>query len=173
VERGNELYQIADLRRVWILADVFGREAEYVGPGTIAEISQPGRAPSFRARVSRDVLPQFDAASQSVKVRLEADNLGYLLRPDMFVDVDLLITLPPAIAIPVDAVLDSGLKKVVFVETGAGVFEPRQVETGWRFGGRVQIVKGLAEGDRVVVAGTFLLDSENRLRTTMSAGSLR
>ena len=91
----------------------------------------------------------------------------------MFVDVDLLVTLPPSIAVPVDAVVDSGLKKTVFVERSAGVFEPRQVETGWRFGGRVQIVEGLAAGDRVVVAGTFLLDAERRLRLATSAASLR
>jgi Cu(I)/Ag(I) efflux system membrane fusion protein len=163
-ERGDELFRIADLRRVWILADVFGPEVEHVQPGAVAQVSAPGRTSSLRARVSSAVLPQFDPVSQSVKVRLEADNPGYLLRPDMFVDVDLLITLPPAIAVPVDAVVDSGLKKTVFVERGDGVFEARHVETGWRFGDRVQIVKGLTTGERVVVSGTFLLDSESRMR---------
>jgi RND family efflux transporter MFP subunit len=166
VERGEELYRIADLRRVWILADVFGPEAEYVRPGMVAQVSLPGRRRSFDARVSSDVLPQFDAASQSVKVRLEADNPGSLLRPDMFVDVDLVITLPPTIAVSADAVLDTGLKKTVFVERSAGVFEPRAVETGWRFGGRVEIVNGLIPGDRIVVSGMFLLDSESRMRHT-------
>jgi RND family efflux transporter MFP subunit len=171
-ERGDELYRIADLRRVWILADVFGPEAEDVRPGMVARVSLPGRRRSFDARVSRDVLPQFDAASQSVKVRLEAGNPDYLLRPDMFVDVDLVITLPPTISVPADALLDTGLKKTVFVERSAGVFEPREVETGWRFGGRVQIINGLVPGDRVVVSGTFLLDSESRLRhTTPDVGS--
>ena len=163
-EKGDELYRVADLRRVWILADIFGPEAEYVRPGMIARVSLPGRTASFDARVSSDVLPQFDPVSQSLKVRLEADNPGYLLRPDMFVDVDVSIALPPTIAIPVDAVVDTGLKKTVFLERGGEVFEPREVETGWRFGGRVEIVKGLAAGDRIAVAGTFLLDSETRMR---------
>ena len=162
-ERGDELYRIADLRRVWILADVFGREAEYVRPGMVAQVSSPGRPRTFRARVS-DVLPQFDAASQSLKVRLEVENPQYLLRPDMFVDIELPIAFPPTIAVPVDAVLDSGVKKTVFVERAAGTFEPREVETGWRFGDRVEIVKGLAAGERIVVSGTFLLDSESRIR---------
>jgi len=173
LEKGHELYRIADLRRVWVLADVFGADAEYVKPGAAADVSVPGRATSFRARVSSDVRPQFDGYSQSVKLRLEVDNPRFVLRPEMFVDVDLLVTLPPSIAVPVDAVVDSGLKKTVFVERSAGVFEPRQVETGWRFGGRVQIVEGLAAGDRVVVAGTFLLDAERRLRPATSAASLR
>jgi membrane fusion protein, copper/silver efflux system len=171
--KGEELYRIADLRRVWVLADVIGADAKYVKAGASAEVSVPGLATPLRARVSSDVRPQFDAGSQSVKLRLEVDNPGFVLRPEMLVDVDMLVTLPPSIAVPVDAVLDSGLKKTVFVERSAGVFEPRQVETGWRFGQRVQIVAGLAAGDRVVVAGTFFLDAENRLRTARSAGSLR
>jgi membrane fusion protein, copper/silver efflux system len=66
--------------------------------------------------------------------------------------------------VPVEAVLDSGVRKTVFVERGPGVFEPRAVETGWRSGGVVEIVTGLASGDRIVVSGTFLLDSESRIR---------
>jgi Cu(I)/Ag(I) efflux system membrane fusion protein len=84
----------------------------------------------------------------------------------MFVDVHLQIALAPAIAVPVDAVLNAGLNKRVFVERADGAFEPREVETGWRFGDRVEIVSGLAAGDRVVVSGTFLLDSESRMRRT-------
>jgi hypothetical protein len=77
-----------------------------------------------------------DPLTQAVRLRLEAENPDYLLRPDMFVDVDLPITLPPAIAVPVEAVLDSGREKIVFVERGTGVFEARVVRTGWRFGRR-------------------------------------
>ena len=166
ITSGEELFRIADLRRVWILADVAGPEAAYVRAGMIAEVSVPGRAAAIRAKVSGAVLPQFDAASQSTRIRLEAENPGALLRPDMLVDVHLQIALPAAISIPVDAVVDAGLKKRVFAERADGTFEPREIETGWRFGDRVEIVKGLAAGDRVVVAGTFLLDSESRMRRT-------
>jgi Cu(I)/Ag(I) efflux system membrane fusion protein len=166
IASGDELFRIADLRHVWILADVFGPEAEYVRPGMIAEISVPGRATRSRAMVSRAVVPQFDAQSQSARVRLEADNPGAFLRPDMLVDVTLQIALPSAISVPVDAVLDAGLKKRVFAERADGAFEPREVETGWRFGDRIEIVRGLTAGDRVVVSGTFLLDSESRMRRT-------
>ena len=111
-----------------------------------------------------NVPPQFDPASRTLKVRLEADNPGYALRPDMFVDVEFPIQLPPAITVPVDAVLDSGLRKTVFVDRDNGFFEPRKVETGWRFGDRVEIVKGLMPGERIVTSGTFLLDSESRMK---------
>jgi Cu(I)/Ag(I) efflux system membrane fusion protein len=99
---------------------------------------------------------------------LEADNPGLFLRPDMFVDVELPINLPPAITVPADAVLDSGLKKTVFVDQGNGLFEPREVETGWRIGNRVEIVKGLKPGERIVISGNFLIDSESRLELAAS-----
>jgi YHS domain-containing protein len=81
----------------------------------------------------------------------------------MFVDVELPLSLPPAIAVPADAVLDSGLKKTVFVDRGNGVFEPKEVETGWRIGNRVEIIKGLKSGEQIVISGNFLIDSETRL----------
>jgi membrane fusion protein, copper/silver efflux system len=162
-ERGAEWYRIADLSRVWILADVFENDAHYLRPGAPAQVSLPSQQTVFPAKVAQ-VLPQFDGATRTLKVRLEAANPGYVLRPDMFVDVALPVALASAIAIPADAVLDSGLKKTVFVDHGGGVFEPRQVETGWRFGDRVEITKGLTPGERIVISGTFLLDSESRLK---------
>jgi len=161
---GEELFRLADLRRVWIQADLVGRDAEHARPGMIAEVSVPGRGTTLRAAISGAVPPQFDARNQSATVRLEADNPESLLRPGMLVDVHLPIAMPPAIAVPVDALLDAGLNKRVYVERADGAFEVREVETGWRFGDRVEIVKGLSAGDRVVVAGTFLLDSESRMR---------
>jgi membrane fusion protein, copper/silver efflux system len=105
-----------------------------------------------------------DPLTQAVRLRLEAENPDYLLRPDMFVDVDLPITLPRAIAVPVEAVLDSGREKIVFVERGTGVFAKRVVRTGWRFGGRVEIVDGLIPGERLVASGVLHLESESRMR---------
>ncbi len=98
-----------------------------------------------------------------MKVRLEADNPGYVLRPDMFVDVELPVTLEATLAVPTDAILDTGLKKTVFVDRGGGFFEPREVEIGRRLGNTVEIVKGLEPGERIVVSGTFLIDSESRM----------
>jgi membrane fusion protein, copper/silver efflux system len=164
IERGQELYRIADLRRVWILLDVPTAEAARLVPGTTVAVRLAGRATSISARVSRDVLPLFEPATQSSKIRLEADNPGFVLRPDMFVDVDLRVPRPSGIVVPAAAVVMSGLRNTVFVERGAGVFEPREVETGSRFGDRVAIVRGLGPGDRIAVSGTFLLDSESRMK---------
>ena len=161
-DKGTEWYRIADLSRVWVLADLFRNEAEYVRPGMQVRVTLPETKKTLTAVVST-VLPQFDATTRTLKVRLELDNLGYVLRPDMFVDVEFLVTLPSALTIPADAVLDSGLRKTVFVDQGNGFFEPREVETGCRVGNRVEIVKGLKPGERIVISGNFLIDSESRL----------
>ncbi len=163
-ERGTELYRIADLSHVWILADTFENESAYFRPDVIARVALPAQQKVFHARVS-NTLPQFDAASRTLKMRLETDNPGFLLRPDMFVDVELPVVLPSAITVPVDAVRYSGLKKTVLIDLGKGFFEPRDVETGWRFGDRVEIVRGLMAGERIVVSGNFLIDSESRMRS--------
>ena len=162
-ERDFDLYTVADLSRVWIVAEVFGRDAQAFRPGSeaIATVADTGQ--SFRAKVS-NVLPEVDPVTRTLKVRLEADNPGYKLRPDMFVSVAVPVSLPSGISVPAGAILDSGLSKRVFVQTSEGSFEARAVETGWQLGDRVQIVKGVKEGESVVSSGTFLVDSESRLR---------
>jgi multidrug efflux pump subunit AcrA (membrane-fusion protein)/YHS domain-containing protein len=163
VERGAELYRIADLSQVWILADIYGAEEWHLKPGTVARATLADRHQTFRAKVGKTV-PQFDPTTRTIKVRLEADNPGFILRPDMFVDLEVPVTRPAALIVPAEAAVDSGVKKVVYVDKGNGVFEPRKVETGWRAGDQVEIVKGLMPGEKIVVSGTFLIDSESRMR---------
>ena len=162
-QKGTVLYRVADLRRVWILADLFENEANLLRAGLTAKVSYPQLGKSFNARVS-EVLPEFDPATRTLKVRLETDNPGYALRPDMFVDVEFQLDRPPMLTVPPDAVVDTGLRQKLFVDRGDGRFEPRQVVTGQRFGDQVQIVSGLKEGERVVVSANFLLDSESRMQ---------
>lgn len=163
-DRSAEFYRIADLSQVWIVADVFGGDAQNIHAGAIARVTLPDQRGTFLARVT-DFLPQVDPQTRVLKLRLEANNPGYALRPDMFVDVELPVAGPAGLTVPQDAVIDSGHEQRVFVERSAGVFEPRSVQIGWRSGDRVEIVHGLAEGERVVVEGTFLVDSESRLRS--------
>src|SRR6266481_4368268 len=84
----------------------------------------------------------------------------------MLVDVELPVRLPPAVTVPLDALVDSGARARVYVERGPGIFEPREVETGWRFGELVEIRHGIQPGERVIVGATFLIDSESRLKTS-------
>ena len=151
------------MSRVWILADLFGDEANYVRPGDKVKVTLADRDETYMATVS-EILPEFDPATLTVKVRLEVDNPQFVLRPGMFVDVEVPVNMPPAVNVPVDAIMDSGLKQTVFVDRGNGYFSPRQVETGWRLGDRVQIVRGLEPGERIVISGNFLIDSESRMK---------
>jgi RND family efflux transporter MFP subunit len=169
-DRETELYTIADLSHVWIMAEVFGKDAEAFRPGTVGRITLPDTGLSMNAKVS-DVLPQVDPATRTLRPRLEAENPGFKLRPNMFVNVELPVSLPAGLTVPVDAVLDSGMSKRVFVQTSPGHFESRTVETGWRLNERVQIVKGLHEGETVVSSGTFLVDSESRLQMAAKSTS--
>jgi multidrug efflux pump subunit AcrA (membrane-fusion protein) len=118
-----------------------------------------------------DVLPALDATTRSLKVRLEMDNPKNLLLPEMFVDVEFPINLPSTLTVPASAMLDSGRKKTVFVSLGNGRFEPRTVETGWRFGDRVEIIRGLISGEKIVTSGNFLIDSESRMRLAVAGPS--
>jgi membrane fusion protein, copper/silver efflux system len=163
-QKGEELYRIAALDRVWVLADIYETEGRHVRPGASVTIHHPLLNKKLSARVSK-VLPLFDPTTRTLKVRIEADNPGFVLRPDMFVDVELPVDMPAAITVPSDAVLDAGLKKIVFVDHGDGILEPRKVETGLSFGDRVEIMKGLEQGERIVISGTFLIDSEMRLQS--------
>jgi len=169
-ERGAEWYRIADLSRVWIVADVFQQDARYIRPGQRARAVLGPDGGAFSARVS-EALTQFDPNTRTLKVRFEAENPEYVLRPDMFADLELPIDLGPAVVVPSDAVIDSGRRRTVFVEVSHGDFEPRAVETGWRFGNQVEITSGLVPGERVVTAGNFLLDSESRMKLGRESGA--
>ena len=160
-DRGAELYRIADVSRVWILADIFQDQAPFVHPGSTVRVRHQGRW--FSATTSA-VLPEVDPASRTLRVRLELPNQGTLFRPGMLVDVDLGIHMPPSVTVPVDAVVNTGIRKTVYVERGNGVYEPRDIEASWTLGRRVGVAHGLEPGERVVVAGNFLIDSESRMR---------
>jgi membrane fusion protein, copper/silver efflux system len=160
----TDLYTIVDLSRVWVMADVFEYEAPNVHLDETARVSfqaLPGR--TFAAHVNY-IQPGVDATTRTLKVRLDLDNPNASLKPDMYADVEFQISLPAKLTVPAEAVLDSGERKTVFVDRGDGYFEPRQVTTGERSDGRIQILSGLREGERVVTSGNFLIDSESQMR---------
>ena len=168
----TELYTLVDLRSVWVMADFFEADLSSVHPGQSVTL-HPSYAPqrTIRGRIDY-VQPQIDPVTRTLKVRIDVDNPDVLLKPEMFVEVQLAVGLPTHLMVPTEAVLDSGLKKTVFVDRGNGYIEPRSVETGERVGDRVEILRGLRADERIVVSGTFLIDSESQLRSaTSSMGS--
>jgi len=166
-EKGAELFRVVDLSRVWIVADLFEREAPLVQPGVEATVTFPGALKPLPAKLG-GTLPIFDPVARTLKLRFEADNPDFVLKPDMFVDIEFAVSLPETLIIPAEAVLDSGLRKSVFVDRGNGIFEPRTIQTGWRIGDQVQVLQGLMAGERIVVSGNFLLDSESRMKLAAS-----
>ena len=166
-DRGFEFYRIADLNRLWILADVYRDQLPFIRRGASARIASAEVSRALTATVSASE-PIFDEATLTLKVRLEAANPNLALKPGMFVDVEFPLNLPPALVVPADAIVDSGLSKTVFVECGDGNFVPRVVETGWRIGGDVQVTKGITAGERIVISGTFLVDSESRMKAAIN-----
>lgn len=161
--RDMTFYQIADLSRVWVAAEVYQQDQPYLHPGGAAQVILRDEGCRLPARIA-DSLPQPNAAGGTVEVRLEVTNPKLVLRPQMRVDVELPVRLAPAVTVPVDALVDSGAHTRVYVEHGEGIFEPREVETGQRTADAVEILKGVQPGERVVVASTFLVDSESRLK---------
>jgi len=163
-EPGTRLYTIADLSRVWVNAQIFQSDVGRLKAGDAAAITvdtYPQK--TFIGRVEA-VLPQVDAATRTVQVRLLVENAGLLLKPGMFVNVDLKSSLGRRLVVPASAVLDTGLKQVVFVSRDDGVIEPREVVVGPQVGEETVILKGLEPHQSVVTSGNFLLDSESQLQ---------
>jgi Cu(I)/Ag(I) efflux system membrane fusion protein len=167
---GETLFQIADLSNVWIVASVFEQDLGFVRPGQAAAVSvaaYPGR--TFNGRVTF-VYPTVDAETRTARIRIELPNEAGLLKPDLYGTVEIEARENGvAVAIPESAVLDSGTRQVVLIDLGGGAFEPREVDLGSRGDGYVEVVKGLAAGQRVVVNGNFLIDAESNLKAALES----
>jgi Cu(I)/Ag(I) efflux system membrane fusion protein len=168
LDAGAMPYEVADLSSVWVLADVYESELRFVREGMAATLTLaafPDR--EFKGKVVF-LDPLLDPQTRTVKVRVTVPNPAGDLRPDMFGEVVLLGVPHDALRVPPDAVIDSGTEKIVFVAVGGGKFRPRVVKLGEGDEANVEVVSGLALGDRVVVRANFLVDSESRLRASLA-----
>jgi len=168
VEPGMELFTVTDLSQVWIEADLYEYEAGAVQVGQDATLTlsyEPGVV--LKGKVAY-VSPTLAPDSRTLKVRFDFPNPELKLKPQMYADVTLTLAQADGVTIPDSALIDTGVRQVVFVETTPGAFEPRAVRVGVRGGGKAQIVAGINEGDKVVVKANFLLDSESRLRAVLN-----
>ncbi|MCC6264015.1 MAG: efflux RND transporter periplasmic adaptor subunit [Bryobacterales bacterium] len=165
----QSLYTLADLSRVWVVAEVFEYEAPNIRPGQAVTLSFP-YAPerAIHGRVAY-IQPGLDASTRTLQVRIETPNPGLQLKPDMYLDVLFEQRSPRMLSVPATAVLDTGRRQLVFIHRGDGYMEPREVRIGRRFGDQIQILEGLTENDQIVVSGNFLIDSESQLRGEGSA----
>ena len=166
---GAVLFRIADISTMWVLADVPEYDLGSIKVGqkvTIRVRSFPGR--TFAGKINL-VYPQVDRQARTTKVRIEIANPDGALRPDMYADVQIATgTGNPVLAVPDSAVIDTGTRKIVILDMGEGRFKPQEVATGAQGGGFTEIRRGLASGNRVVVAANFLIDAESNLKAALS-----
>jgi Cu(I)/Ag(I) efflux system membrane fusion protein len=171
VDSGMELYLIADLSRIWLLAEVYEMEIALVRIGQRARlILEDGSAP-ITGRVTF-IDPVLNEKSRTAGVRFEFPNPGMRLRPGMFGTAEIELKSGRGLAVPVDAVIDTGTRKIIYLDVGEGRFEPREVALGPKSGDYYPLLAGVEPGTRarVVTSGQFLLDSESRLQTTSPGG---
>ena len=168
VTPATEVMSVARLDRVWVLAELFERQAAWVAPGQQAEVELdylPGK--SWKGTVDY-VYPELDATTRTLKVRIRFNNEGEVLRPNMFARVTLLgVETEPVVHVPREALIRGGNVDRVVLSLGNGRFRAQPVNTGIESGDRVAIRNGLSEGDLIVTSGQFLLDSESNIESAL------
>ncbi len=166
-QAGADLFTIADLSKVWVLADVYEGELPRVilGQKAVATLaSMPDKPLTGEVKL---VYPSVDPVTRTAKVRLEFKNDSMDLKPGMYANVSMALPPSSGVVIPREALVDTGDVQYVFVDKGSGKFEPRRVTLGIKAGEKVEVRSGVAEGEIVVTTGNFLLDSESRLRAAI------
>jgi RND family efflux transporter MFP subunit len=169
VAPGQTLFKVVDLSTVWVEADVFESDVPFVGigaPATVTVDAAPGV--SLRGRAVY-IYPFVEEKTRTLKVRFAFPNPRQQLKPGMYANVEMTSSLEAAVTIPADALIDSGLRQLVFIAEGDGYFRPRDVKAGMRLGDRVQILDGVFEGEQVAGGAAFFLDSESQLRAATGA----
>ena len=171
VKTGQEIFRIADLDNIWVIADVPEQDIATVKIGAPAKVT-------FRAfpdapvegRVTF-VLHELDAGTRTAKVRIEVKNPEHRIKHEMYADVEIGGdgNEPERLVVPASALIDSGARQVVIVDLGEGRYEPRAVKPGMRAEGMIEIREGLKAGEKVVVSANFLIDAESNIKAALQA----
>lgn len=165
--------KIADLSRIWVVAQIFEYETRSVKLGQEAQIEFPyGQSTRKLAGKITFIYPDIDPQTRRARVRIEFANPGLELKPETYVTVTIQVAGGHALAVPREAVIDTGIAQYVIVALADGYFEPRPVEVGTPVDAFYPVIKGLADGDRIVTSAQFLIDSETNLQAAMQAMSL-
>jgi RND family efflux transporter MFP subunit len=169
VNPGMQLYTIADISRVWVMASVYEYELPFLKVGQEAEITLPYEpGAKYKGHITF-IYPYLSAKTRTVQVRMEFENSDLKLKPDMYADVVIKTkAIDDAVLVPSEAVIRTGSRNVVITALGRGKFLPKEVTIGPEGEGFVQIVSGLNEEETVVTSGQFLIDSESNLREAIN-----
>lgn len=163
----DELYTIADLTRLWVLADIYEYELPYIKLGQTADVTL-SYLPNQLLNAKLDfIYPTVDKETRAAKVRFVVDNTTDQLKPGMYANVELKIPLGKRLVVSKNAVLITGERAVIFIYHGDGKIEWRDVTLGVHAGDLIEIVQGIKEGDNVITSANFLIDSESQLKSSM------
>jgi membrane fusion protein, copper/silver efflux system len=166
-----ELYHIADLTHVWVIVTLYESDIATISVGEEAEITLPyDPNKTFRAKIGY-IYPEIDPETRTAKARIILPNAGQALKPGMFANVTLKKDLGSSVVVPDDAVIDTGMRRLVFVKSGATRFEPKEIRVGPRVGEEFVVLQGLAAGDVVVTSAHFLIDAESKFQAAIQKGS--
>jgi len=164
VMSGEKLFDLADLSTVWVIADIYEDEIPLIKVGDNAKINLsyfPEK--EFYSKIDF-IYPSLSEETRTIKVRFILPNPGGQLKPSMYTNVQVKIDRGVKLAIPTEAVIDTGERQIVYVDRGEGNFEPREVKTGVKAGSWVEVIRGLKPGEKIVAAANFLIDSEAKLK---------
>ena len=168
VNTGEVLFNIADLSSVWVEVELYENEFPNIHIGQQVEVrSQSFPEKVFTGRIAF-IYPFLDPKTRTLKARVEMRNPDLKLKPDMFVNAIIRVPLESTIVVPLSAVIDTGKRQVVWVESSPGMFEPRDVQVGQKNTDNIQILSGINPGDKVAVSGAYLIDSESQLKGNSS-----
>ncbi len=168
-EAGETLFRIADTSTVWVIAEVPESALMDIATGAEVRVSFQGLAGAPLVGRIDTIYPELDMMTRTGKLRIELPNPDGRLRANMFADVEIMLGQTPVVQVPEGAVIDTGDRQVVILDLGDGRFQPTPVTLGGRGGGMVEIVTGVAAGDRVVSSATFLIDAESNLNAALAA----
>lgn len=161
---GEKLFDIVDLSTVWVIADIYEYELPVIKLGAQATISLsyfPGK--EFLSKIDY-IYPTLSGETRTARIRFTLPNPGGQLKPQMFTNVTLKIHLGKRLVIPEEAIIDTGLRQIVYVDKGDGNFEPREITIGLRTDQMVEVIRGLRAGEKVASSANFLIDSEAKLK---------
>ncbi len=161
---GEKLFDIADLSSVWIISEIYEYELSLVRVGMKARIALSYLPKREFLSTIEYVYPELSGDTRTARVRFTLPNPNGQLKPKMFTNVEIKIDLGKRLVIPKSAVIDTGMRKIVYVDKGEGYFEPREVLLGLKDDENIEVLKGLQSGENVVSSATFLIDSESKLK---------
>lgn len=168
-----ELYHIADLSEVWVVATLYEYDLSVISEGDHAIVQLPyDPSEPFNGKVSY-VFPEVEEETRTAKARIIIPNSRLTLKPGMFANVEIKKNLGEAIVVPDDAVIDTGVRRIVFVKMEKTRFEPRQVRIGPRVGNEFVVLSGLKEGETIVTSAHFLIDTESKFQAAIEKGTSR